>query len=100
MMKHLPGVIGIGLLLTACVKDDACQKISSSQYSCTELGGSPYNVMFTPKGNDAGYNIGATQGLAACGITAYNHATSQNLDGWSYYCCLKTGSSDCAEKHR
>lgn len=46
--------------------------------------------------------LGQATGLAACGSFAHSKASSLNMSRakWSYVCCLKTSSSECAEKHR
>jgi len=63
-----------------------------------------YNVYFWFPGNsNQEYYLGVANGLNACGSIAHNYAQSKNLargDGWSYVCCMKTASSECAEKHR
>lgn len=62
-----------------------------------------YNVLFWFPNNDKSYPLGVAKGLDACGSIAHGFAQSKNLarnDGWNYVCCMKTSSSECAEKHR
>lgn len=62
-----------------------------------------YNVLFWFPDNDKSYPLGVSNGLAECGSIANGFAQSKNLarnDRWSYVCCMKTASSECAEKHR
>lgn len=72
---------------------------------CTERNPSTanFNVYFWYPNNSNELYLGTAKGLDQCGTIASNHAISKNLtrsDGWSYVCCLKTSSSECAEKHR
>jgi hypothetical protein len=62
-----------------------------------------FNVYFWYPNDSKEYYLGTAIGLDQCGAVAANHAISKNLkrdDGWAYICCLKTSSSECAEKHR
>ena len=62
-----------------------------------------FNVYFWYPNNSNEQYLGIAKGLDQCGAMASSHANSKNLsrgDGWSYICCLKTSSSECAEKHR
>lgn len=75
-------------LLTACEKN-----IETARY----------NVYFWFPDNSKENYLGEVDGLSACGSIAHGYAYSKNLnrnDGWSYICCMKTSSSECAEKHR
>jgi hypothetical protein len=60
-----------------------------------------FNVYFSfPEGREE--YLGQATGLGACGSIAHEKARSLNMSSanWSYVCCLKTSSSECAEKHR
>jgi hypothetical protein len=62
-----------------------------------------YNVLFWFPENDKAYPLGVSNGLAECGSIAHGFAQSKSMNrnsGWSYICCMKTSSSECAEKHR
>ena len=62
-----------------------------------------YNVYFWFPDKSQEYFLGVVEGLDACGAVAHNYAQSKNFsrsDGWSYVCCMKTSTSECAEKHR
>jgi len=62
-----------------------------------------YNVYFWFPNSSEDKHLGVVNGLAACGSLAHGFAISKNLsrdDGWAYVCCMKTSSSECAEKHR
>lgn len=62
-----------------------------------------FNVYFWYPDNPNEKYLGTVNGLDNCGATAWSYAAAKNLgrgDGWSYICCLKTSSSECAEKHR
>ena len=89
MFKTIFFVIGFALIFSQC-----SEKNSST---------ATFNVYFWYPNNSNEQYLGTAKGLDQCGATASNHATSKNLsraDGWSYICCLKTSSSECAEKHR
>lgn len=91
-------VSGIALcLLIGC---DECRDYSA--HSCSELSKATYNVHFYYPSGRAEY-LGVAEGLSSCGAVAHNFARSKELNqnnDWSYICCLKTSSSECAEKHR
>jgi hypothetical protein len=62
-----------------------------------------YNVYFWFGDNPKQYHLGVVDTLDACGSVAHSYAQSKNLtkaDNWGYICCLKTSTSECAEKHR
>lgn len=45
--------------------------------------------------------LGTVTGLSSCQIAASAKAKSLGMSSnWSYVCCLKTNSSNCAEKHK
>ena len=46
--------------------------------------------------------LGQVSGLGACQAAARSKAQALRMEpeSWSYVCCLKTNSSDCAEKHK
>ena len=62
-----------------------------------------YNVYFWFEDGSKQYHLGVVDSLDACGAVANKYARSKNLtksDDWGYICCLKTSTSECAEKHR
>ncbi len=65
------------------------------------LGSSSFNVYFYYPDNREEF-LGQAAGLPLCGSLARSKASSLNMSGanWGYVCCLKTSSSECAEKHR
>lgn len=62
---------------------------------------SSFNVYFYYPDNREEF-LGQVTGLAACGSLAHSKASLLNMSSanWGYVCCLKTSSSECAEKHR
>lgn len=60
-----------------------------------------FNVYFYYPDNREEY-LGLVKGLSACQNAAWSRANSLNMEraNWSYICCLKTISSECAEKHK
>jgi hypothetical protein len=46
--------------------------------------------------------LGGVRGLSACQSAANARASALNMSAsdWSYICCRKTSSSECASKHR
>lgn len=80
---------------------DSCREYSA--YSCAQLARADYNVYFYYPESRGEVYLGVASGLAGCGGMAHSFASSKSLaasSGWSYVCCLKTNSSECAEKHR
>ena len=79
---------------------DECR--SYSDYTCNQLENSSYNVFFDhPSGNQE--YLGVSRSLSGCGNMSHRFANNENIslsDGWGYICCLKTKTSECAEKHR
>ena len=62
-----------------------------------------YNVYFWFPDDSKEYHLGVSSGLDSCGSIAHSFANTKGLtraDGWSYVCCMKTATSECAEKHR
>jgi len=62
-----------------------------------------YNVYFWFPQKTQEHFLGVVNGLDACGSVAHAYAQSKSLsrsDDWSYICCMKTSTSECAEKHR
>lgn len=89
MIKFALLAVGAWLLLTQCTE--------RSPSTAT------FNVYFWhPNSNEQKY-LGTVSGLAQCQAAAHGFARSLNMDrgdGWSYICCLKTSTNECAEKHR
>ena len=80
---------------------DSCREYSA--YSCPQLEKATYNAYFYYPESKREEFLGVASGLPRCGAMAHAFASSKNLSrssGWSYICCLKTESSECAEKHR
>jgi hypothetical protein len=89
MLKTIFFLIGIALIFSQCTERNPST--------------ATFNVYFWYPNNSNEQYLGIAKGLDQCGAMASNHANSKNLsrgDGWSYICCLKTSSSECAEKHR
>lgn len=85
--------------LTSC--SDSCRDYSA--YSCAQLEKATYNAYFYYPGDEREEFLGVANGLPRCAAMANSFASSKNMsrsDGWSYVCCLKTETSNCAEKHR
>ncbi len=79
---------------------DSCR--SYSDYTCKELENSNYNVYFYFPDNTE-YYLGVSSSLTSCNSIAVSYANKKNMSsssGWGYICCLKTKTSECAEKHR
>jgi hypothetical protein len=89
MLKTIFFLIGIALIFSQCTERNPSA--------------ATFNVYFWYPNNSNEQYLGTAKGLDQCGDIASSHAISKNLsrsDGWSYICCLKTSSSECAEKHR
>jgi hypothetical protein len=98
-MIHRLLIVALALLLSAC--GDECSEYSG--HSCKELARARYNTFFYFPNSGKEEQLGVVTGLAQCGEMARSYAVSKELtrdSGWSYVCCLKTDSSECAEKHR
>ena len=92
-------LVAAASVLPAC--GDSCREYSA--YSCAQLEKATYNAYFYYPGNTREEYLGTANGLSHCGSMAHAFASSKNLsrsDGWNYVCCLKTATSNCAEKHR
>ena len=52
--------------------------------------------------NETEVHLGVVTGLSARQKSANNYAISHNLErtDWSYVCCRRTSSSECASKHK
>jgi hypothetical protein len=89
MLKTIFFLIGIAFIFSQCTERNPST--------------ATFNVYFWYPNNSNEQYLGIAKGLDQCGAMASSHANSKNLnrsDGWSYICCLKTSSSECAEKHR
>lgn len=89
MLKTIFFIIGIAFIFSQCTEQNPST--------------ATFNVYFWYPNNSNEQYLGIAKGLDQCGAVASSHANSKNLsrgDGWSYVCCLKTSSSECAEKHR
>lgn len=66
-----------------------------------DLESSSFNVYFYYPDNREEF-LGQVTGLSACGSLAHSRAGELKLSSanWGYVCCLKTNTSECAEKHR
>jgi hypothetical protein len=76
----------LGLVLSACEQN---------------LEKANFNAYFYYPDNREEY-LGLVQGLSACQTAARSRAETLNMSNaqWSYICCEKTSSSDCATKHK
>lgn len=74
--------------------------VGLSSCSGDDLEKEEFNVLFYSGGQEQ--FLGAVSGLSACQSAASAKATSTNLSpsSWSYVCCKKTATSDCASKHK
>ena len=63
------------------------------------INNSDFNVYFYYP-NEKEKFLRQVNGLPACGSTASNHASSNNISNWSYICCRIDGESSCKSKHR
>lgn len=80
---------------------DECREYSD--FTCKQIESATYNAYFYFPNAEKEYYLGVTDGLKQCGEMAHSYANSKELSGgsgWSYICCMKTESSECAEKHR
>jgi hypothetical protein len=79
-------ILGFSLLSSGCDRD---------------LESADFNVYFYLL-DDREIYLGSVKGLSACQNMASFNARSLGTENsnWSYICCLKTSSSDCAEKHK
>lgn len=65
------------------------------------LEGASFNALFYyPGGREV--PLGRVEGLSSCQRAAGAYAANNNVEGgdWSYICCLRTSSSECASKHK
>ena len=72
-----------------------------TEYTCSELENAQYNVYFYSPDKEE-KNIGLARNLATAKIKSVQYTNSLNLSrdsGWTTTFCLKTKSSECAEKH-
>ncbi len=72
-----------------------------TEYTCSELENAQYIVYFYSPDKEEKY-IGLARNLATAKIISVQYANSLNLSrdsGWTTTFCLKTKSSECAEKH-
>ena len=98
LVRKLVFVLFGPFLLASC--GDECSDYSN--YSCKQIANATYNVYFYFPNEREEY-LGIANGLEQCGGIAGSYAAEHNMsrsDSWSYICCMKTGKSECEEKHR
>ena len=101
-------VVGFVILTTSLAKADFFDFLFGpepckvgTEYTCNELENAQYNVYFYSPDKEDKY-IGLARNLATAKIISVQYANSLNLSrdsGWTTTFCLKTKSSECAEKH-
>lgn len=93
-------LVGCALFIAGCSKD-SCREYSD--HTCAELEKASFNVYVYPPNGEREHYVGVSSGLSSCGAMAHGFAADnhfQRSNEWSYICCLKTDTSECAEKHR
>lgn len=95
-----PSLFALCLFLLNSCGSDSCK--SYSDFTCSQLENSDYNVYFWFPDNDKEYFLGRSTSLSMCGSMARNYAYEKNVtyEDWDYICCLNTDGSSCKEKHR
>ncbi len=100
-MKKLPYILCILATFALIGCSDECREYSD--FTCKQIESATYNAYFYFPNGEKEYYLGVSYGLQQCGALAHSYASSKELgsnSGWSYICCMKTDSSECAEKHR
>lgn len=88
-MKRLFAVIFMLTGLNACGAED--------------LERAEFNAFFYHPGDGKEERLGVVTGLGSCQRAAHDRAATLGISktsGWSYVCCRRTSSSECATKHK
>lgn len=78
--------------------EDQCSSFSPNRFNCKQIAEAKYNIHFSLP-DDTEKSLGQITGLSNCAARASDYAKQHSVPK-KYYCCMITGTSSCAEKHR